>query len=172
MLMNDETLNNEINNKINNKINNGKVYNFNLSLFLGCGLIALSILIAGLVIARKMPDSLHGNLSGSFSGVLTDGSGSSAREFMSEWEAAAFLTIPYDDFMVIAESGELDGVFAVFEVHRTELRAWHEHVEQAAGGGPSEIELPQRVEYVTILTKQRVFSREKLAEWVLGRMGE
>jgi hypothetical protein len=146
-----------------------KFQNFNFALFLGCCMVALSIFIAGLLIARQLPDSLHGNFHGSFSGTLTD-SGSSFREFMSEWEAANFLMMSQAELEVIIESGELRGTYTVFQVERNVLRDPERSGEWAIGGNFAEIEMPRRVEFDTILACQRVFSRERLSEWLLGRI--
>ena len=147
--------------------------NFNWALFLGCAVFALSIFIVGLVIAGKIPNSLHGNLSGSFSGTLIDGGNSSPREFMSEWEAAHFLMIPHDDLMKLIEAGELKGAYTVFQVER---EVWssaedEEPITQRVDGNTIMTEVPQRIEYDTIIVDQLVFSRDRLTEWMLARMG-
>ena len=146
-----------------------KFQNFNMALFLGCCMVALSILVAGLVIARQIPDSLHGSLHGSFSGTLID-SGGSFREFMSEWEAANFLMISDRELERIIESGELSGTYAVFQVERIILRASERSREWVVGGAIAEFAVPERIEYDTVIVDQRVFSRERLAEWLLNRM--
>ena len=142
---------------------------FNSALFLGCCAIAASILISGFIIAGRIPSSLHGNLHGSFSGTLTDGG--SSNEFLSEWEAAGFLRIGNDELERIVQAGELDGAYAVFQVER---RLWRE-VEfepQVTTGHRNLTPAPPSVplEYDIILEDQRVFSRERLAQWLHGRM--
>ena len=110
----------------------GMFQNFGFSLFLGCCVVALGIIIAGLIIARQIPDTLHGSLHGSFSGTLMDGA-DSPREFMSKWEAARFLMMTYEQLGSLIDSGELNGTYAVFQV---EEHVWRmvEHPGEAIGG--------------------------------------
>ena len=145
----------------------GGFRNFGFSLFLGCCVVALGIIIAGHTIARQIPDTLHGSLHGSFSGTLMDGS-DSPREFMSKWEAARFLRMAYEQLDSLIDSGELDGTYAVFQV---EEHVWHmvEHPGEAIGGN---IVAPTLAPVIaeTIIRYHRVFSRERLSEWLHGRM--
>ena len=142
--------------------------NPNMALFYGCCIIALGIVIAGLVIARQIPDVMHGSLHGSFSGTLIDGGGSQ-REFMNEWEAAGFLSMTIEQFRSLVESGELGGTYAVFQV---EQYVWdheiHEFHAEPAGAAPAPTPMP--VIASTVIEDHRVFSREKLTKWLHERM--
>jgi len=84
--------------------------NFNLSLFLGCCVISIGIIVAGFVIANQLPPVI----SGSFSGYVTDGT-QQFGEYMSEYEASAFLGMITDDFIEFVQSGELKGTYTVVQ---------------------------------------------------------
>ena len=86
--------------------------NFNLSLFLGCCVIGICIIIAGVIVANNLPETTrvpHGF-------VITDGNTptSTFGEFMSAFEAALFLKIDNSDLDRLIQSGELDGTFTSF----------------------------------------------------------
>ena len=137
---------------------------FNVALFLGCCTIALSIVITGQAIAQRIPDSLYGNLNGSFSGTLMDSNnGYSSREFMSDWEAASFLMLSIDELEYIIESGEFDGMYTILQTERTVAVSYDKVINE---NGIAE----ERVEYDTLPFDHRIFSREKLTEWLLGRI--
>jgi hypothetical protein len=153
----------------NEKPTQNKSLKFNWALFLGCCVIALSIYSAGGRIATRIPHSLHGNLHGNFSGTLT-GNNDSFQEFMSEWEAARFLGMSRDEFTNIVATGELSGTYTVFQVERT---VWN-----SSGGfvvtmhGSDGLAAVQPIEQETVIVDHRVFSRERLVEWLLNRMDE
>jgi Fe2+ transport system protein B len=84
--------------------------NFNLSLFLGCCVISIGIVIAGLFIAYHLPFVI----SGSFSGTITNGT-QQFGDFLSEYEASAFLNMNTDDFIIFIRSGELEGTYTVIQ---------------------------------------------------------
>lgn len=123
---------------------------------------------AGFMISRSMPDSFHGSLHGSFSRTLTE-SGDSFREFMSEWEVASFLGLLHEEFESLIETGELRGTYTGFQVERNVWRPLQPAPEAQVGSG-GVAAAPQRIENDTVIVDQRVFSREKLTEWLLGRM--
>ena len=146
--------------------------NPNIVLFLGCCVVALGIVIAGFVIAGQIPDVMHGSLHGSFSGTLVDGGGSQ-REFMSEWEAAGFLLMTIEQFRSLAESGELTGTYAVFQVERYvwEWEVLEFYAERAGvGSDVGAMPVPAQVIAGTVIEDHRVFSRERLSEWLIARM--
>ena len=151
-----------------------KVQSFNTALFLGCCIMALSILISAIVIANNLPNSLHGNLHGNLTGTFIDGGGS-FREFMSEWEAARFLGLWHEDLESIIESGELSGTYTIFQVERNIMvgysREWStaDDVFGVAGAVSPVVEPPPLV-WETVIVDHRVFSRERLTEWLLERM--
>jgi len=137
----------------------------NLALFFGLCVIAISILIVGFFIARRIPQTLHGN----FSGMLMDGS-VAVREFMTdEWEVAGFIGIWEEDLIALIESGELDGTFTVFEVERTvfdfDFDRWALESDE-----PIQVPAPTINEGETTTEYLRVFSRERLKDWLLARM--
>ena len=149
---------------------NGNDQTFNWALFLGLCIVALSIFITGRIIAINIPNSLHGSLHGNFSGTLMDGSNPS-REFMSEWETARFLMMSYEELELIIESGELNGTYAVFQVERNVMQSYDISGQWMTIDGGFTAEIPFRhIEYETIIVDQRIFSRERLVEWLLNRM--
>jgi len=144
---------------------NEKTINFNWALLLGLCVVAISIYLTGSLIAGQMPHSLHGH----FSGTLMDGGrGVSDQEFMSEWAAAHFVGLSHEEFAVIVESGELAGTYTVFQIERMVMIRRGEYERYVVADGVAE--MPVRIEYDTIVVDHRVFSRERLAEWLLGRM--
>ncbi|MCL2279214.1 MAG: hypothetical protein FWC20_07400 [Oscillospiraceae bacterium] len=142
----------------------------NLALLFGLCVIAISILIVGFFIARRIPQTLHGN----FSGMLMDG-GVAVREFMTdEWEVASFIGIWEEDLIALIESGELDGTFTVFEVERTvfDFDQWSLEPDQRSleSNEPIQVPTPTINEGETTTEYLRVFSRERLKDWLLARM--
>lgn len=79
--------------------------NFNLSLFLGCCIIGISIIISSIVVAKNLPSTTH--VPSSLS-VTTSNSVSEFKDFLSESEVAAFLSIDNKDVSELITSGELD----------------------------------------------------------------
>jgi hypothetical protein len=79
--------------------------NFNLSLFLGCCVIGICIIISGIIVSNNLPDTTHvpSNLA-----VTTSNSVSEFKDFLSEYEVAAFLSISSDDVSNLIASGEFD----------------------------------------------------------------
>jgi len=153
--------------------------NFNWALFLGCGVVALAIIIAGQSIARQIPHTLHGSMHGSFSGTLMDGNNSS--EFISEWEAATFLRLEHAEFIDLLEAGELSGTYTVFSVERMVWSAIGDfdliefvHPDGRRGsiqaGAPMPVQ-ERQMEYEMVIVDHRVFSRERLTEWLHERIG-
>lgn len=145
---------------------------FNWSLFLGLCILSISVFTAGNTIANRIPHSLHGNLSGHLS--MTDGGNSlHAQEFLTEWEAARFIGMHHEEFVDIIESGELAGTYTVFQLER---RVWiRSGSDFFVVDGPAQTALPRdsalSMEYEIILSEHRVFSRERLSEWMLRRIG-
>jgi len=142
---------------------------FNWGLFLGFCVVAVSIYMAGSLIAGRMPASLHGQLHGNFSWSLVDGGGGLQSEFMSEWQAAHFLMIPHENLERLIEAGELVGIYTVFTVEHRERRPVVGRSEVMSDGTVLK-EVPMPTEYDIVLVEQRVFSRERLAEWLLARI--
>lgn len=88
--------------------------NFNFALFFGCCVISIGIVIAGLLISTNMPDAalMPRNLS-----VTTSDGAPVFREYMSDYEAAGFLTLDADELMAFIQSGELNDTFTVIQGH-------------------------------------------------------
>ncbi len=82
--------------------------NFNWAVFFGCCVIGISIFLSGKMIAGNMPGTTH--VPSSLSVTTTD-STMRFSEYMSEYEAAAFLMMNTDDFISFIKTGELDGTF-------------------------------------------------------------
>ena len=108
--------------------------NFDLSHFLGCCVIGASIVAAGWLIGRELPDTPHipSNLSVTSSGFREKDE--SFGKYLSEYEVAAYLSITDEDVELLLSQGELEGTYL------------------SAGSS-------------------RMFSREKLDEWVENRLG-
>jgi hypothetical protein len=98
-----------------------------------------------------------------------DNSGNSFREFMSEWELATFLMMSHEELEQIIESGELNGMYTVFQVERTFWQTVNDS-ETWVIDGIATAEIPQRIELETIIIDHRIFSRDKITEWLLERM--
>ncbi|MCL2225941.1 MAG: hypothetical protein FWB96_13315 [Defluviitaleaceae bacterium] len=64
-------------------------------------------------IAHILPSNLHH--------ALHNHTQNEPADFMSDWEAAQFLSFPFDDFTALANSGELSGTYTTFQ---TERRIW------------------------------------------------
>ncbi len=79
--------------------------NFNLSLFLGCCVIGISIIISGILISSNLPGTtlVPSNLA-----VTTSNSESGFKDFLSEYEVAGFLSINTEDVFNLIASGEFD----------------------------------------------------------------
>lgn len=86
--------------------------NFNWSLFLSSCVIGIAIVIAGRIISINLPDTtiVPNNLY-----VTTDSGVSESDEYMSVYEASAFLMMNTDDFIAFINSGELDKTFTVIQ---------------------------------------------------------
>lgn len=82
--------------------------NFDLSLFLGCCVISLGIVIAGWLISNALPGTIHvpSNLAVS----VTDTEYGQFGEYLSKYEVAAYLGITDEDVTTLIKSGELDNI--------------------------------------------------------------
>jgi len=157
-----------VNEELNNKPN-ATLQKFNWALFLGLCIVALSIFFAGRIVANQIPQTLHG----SFSGSLIGGNAhfdDSSREFMTEWAAASFIGMMQEEFAELVESGELSGTYTAFQVERQVWQRWDSADTWVIDGDVSEVARPIPMEYEIVIVDHRVFSRERLSEWLLGRM--
>lgn len=98
--------------------------NFSLSTFLGCCVISLGIIVAGVLISSKIPPV---NVPSSFTLKETAWE---YDDYMSQYEAAAFLKIDADTFTGMMRSGQLLGTYTVVEggsvFSREKLSQWIE----------------------------------------------
>lgn len=83
--------------------------NFDLSLFLGCCVIGGSMIISSIVISKNLPGTtfVPSNLSVTTSKAIPE-----FKDFLSEYQIAAFLSITNEDVSKLIASGELDA-FAI-----------------------------------------------------------
>ena len=88
--------------------------NFNLSLFLGCCAISIGVIVAGYLIASKLPDYISGNFSGTLTGNINE-YGQTDIEYLSVYEVSGYLRIGYDNLNKLIESGELNGTYTIIE---------------------------------------------------------
>lgn len=88
-------------------MDNSKEKTFNLSLFLGCCVIGICIIIAGnnLPETAQVPHHLNVSVSDPMAQAPTLG------EYLTQWEAAAFLNMEEYAFIAILDSGELAGTY-------------------------------------------------------------
>ena len=102
--------------------------NFNLSQFLGCCVIGISIVIAGWLISKELPNTTQvpSNLS-----VMTQTQDEQYGNYLSKYEVAAYLGITDEDVDKLFASGELDGTYTVaganYIFSREKLDEWVEN---------------------------------------------
>ncbi|HBF66354.1 MAG TPA: hypothetical protein DDW34_12245 [Clostridium sp.] len=78
--------------------------NFIISLFLGCCVIGLCVIISGVIIAYKLPEteSFPNDIS-----VSTTDAEPEFKDFLSEYEVAAYLSVGNDEVTNLIQSGEI-----------------------------------------------------------------
>ncbi|NLB42132.1 MAG: helix-turn-helix domain-containing protein [Clostridiales bacterium] len=81
--------------------------NFNLSVFLGCCVIGISIIISGILVSNNLPETTQvpSNLA-----VTTSSSVSEFADFLSQYEVSAFLKVSDEDVSDLIASDEFDKV--------------------------------------------------------------
>lgn len=161
---------------------------FNWALLIGCALIALTLngLGSGITSSvHNLANAIHIALQGNFYGSVNHLQ-AEPPEFMTQWQAASFLTMRYEEFGELIQSGELSGTYTLFQVNR---RIWQSDTPlfivgdmtiQAPGVLPM---APVRIEdgrtlrviqddakYEIVIENHRVFSRELLTEWLNNRI--
>ena len=86
--------------------------NFDFSIFLGCCVISVGIIIAGWLISKEMPNTTQ--VPSNIAVTTTDAANGQFGEYLSEYQVAAYLGITDEDVSVLVESlkktGELDKV--------------------------------------------------------------
>lgn len=109
----------------------------NLSQLVGYGLVGLSIIISGFIVANKLPqasyvpDRLY---------VTADSELPAVKEFMSTIEAACFINMSEDNFIPIVKSGELNGTFFIINdtyiFSKEKLTQWmNEQIDDYSSSG-------------------------------------
>ena len=86
----------------------GMKKNFDLSLFLGCCVISVGIIVAGWLISKEIPDTTK--VPASLAITTTDSAYGEFGEYLSQYELAAYLGITDDDVTSLINSGELKDV--------------------------------------------------------------
>ena len=81
--------------------------NFNISQFLGCCVIGASIIVAGWLISKEMPDTTQ--VPSNLSVTQEERIG----KYLSMYEAAVYLSISEDDVDELLKDGELEGTYFV-----------------------------------------------------------
>ena len=93
--------------------------------FLGCCVIAAAIVVSGVIIANKLPETAQFPTSLS---VSTNDGTQQFGDYLSTYEASAYLGIKTSNLMELIQSGELDGaIYKVGEdyiISRQALREW------------------------------------------------
>ena len=82
--------------------------NFDMSLFLGCCVISIGIIIAGWLISKELPDTTR--VPSNLAVTTTDVAYGQFGEYLSEYQLAAYLGITNEDVIALIKSGELEGV--------------------------------------------------------------
>lgn len=98
---------------------------FNLALFLGCCVIGICIIISAKLISNNLPGTTHVPSS---LYVTTSDSVKEFRDYLSEYEVAAFLSISSEDASNLIASGEFDSfgtkIGNSFVVSKVALEVW------------------------------------------------
>lgn len=93
--------------------------------FLGCCVIAAAIVVSGALIASRLPETA---LFPSSLSVSTSDGAQQFGDYLSPYEASAYLNIPVEELLELIESGQLDS--AVYQtgesciISRQALQAW------------------------------------------------
>lgn len=102
--------------------------NFNLSLFLGCCVIGICLVISSVLISNHLPETPEAPYIPSSLSVTTSESDNKLEDFLSEYEASDFLKISYEDLTSLIKSHELDSCFTkingTYVFSKTALEEW------------------------------------------------
>lgn len=106
---------------------------FDISLFLGCCVISIGIIVAGWLISKELPDATH--VPSSLAVTTTDTAYGQFGEYLSRYEVAAYLGITDEDVTALVESfiktGELDNISTEIGANRvfvkSKLDEWMEN---------------------------------------------
>ena len=107
--------------------------NFDLSIFLGCCVISVGIIVAGWLISKELPETTH--VPASLAVTTTDSAYGQFGEYLSVYEVAAYLGITDEDVTAFIDSliktGELDSVSTTIGANRvfvkSKLDGWMEN---------------------------------------------
>ena len=99
--------------------------NFDLSIFLGCCVISVGIIIAGWLISKEMPNTTQ--VPSNIAVTTTDAAYGQFGEYLSEYQVAAYLGITDEDVSALVESlkktGELDKVSTEIGANRVFIKS-------------------------------------------------
>ena len=147
--------------------------NFNWALLIGCFLIAGAILIVGNSVAHGVRSISH-NVAHIPMHMPHFPHSQEPGEFLRLFEASNFIGIDFDAFHAMLDAGEFSGTYAAFEVERRVYR-WEGrdrwvHADGTFAEWP-DIPISPPTEFDIITETLRIFSREKLADWMNERIG-
>jgi hypothetical protein len=163
---------------------------FNWELLVGCVVIAIALAGAGNHVATNITQNMHGRWCNCTGHTVVHSPSQESGEFLTEWEAAMFLSIDHRKFDTLVQAGELSGTYATFQVERQvwqtvdihDMRYIRRHEDgvfswsEAVPSGDfaiTAVPIPvQEVQgnYEIIIEDHRIFSREKLANWLNSRI--
>jgi len=176
------------------------------ALFFGLCILAVSIYFASSNIASSMSHITFGSFPMPH---IIQNTPTEPSEFMTDWQAANFLSINEHQLISLIEAGELQGTYTIMEIEQ--INWWwpddhfnrgHFYQEQdpfaregqGGGGGIATVAPPPRqvqymyhsldlnltmfdygmpyygAEYEIVLVDHRLFSRERLAQYMLDRI--
>ena len=99
--------------------------NFDMSLFLGCCVISIGIIIAGWLISKELPDTTR--VPSNLAVTTTDVAYGQFGEYLSNHQVAAYLGITDEDVNALVESliktGELDSVSTEIGANRVFVKS-------------------------------------------------
>ena len=99
--------------------------NFDISLFLGCCVISIGIIVAGWLISRELPDTTH--VPSNLAVTTTDSAYGQFGEYLSNHQVAAYLGITDEDVNALVETliktGELDNVSTEIGANRVFVKS-------------------------------------------------
>ena len=143
---------------------------WNKSILTGSICIAISIVIAGVIVGRMIADNL-GSASSYVPNTITLNSAEQnivTSDYMSTYEAAQYCRIDYDSFEKLSNDGKLAGTYVEIPVEKwmVDEEAFNELKQQTQNGAPEPV--PPTMIMPGI---ERVFIRAKLDEWMLAQVG-
>ena len=99
--------------------------NFDISVFLGCCVISIGIIIAGWLISKELPNTTH--VPSSLAVTTAETTYGQYGEYLSKYEVAAYLGITDEDVAALVESfiktGELDKISTEIGANRVFIKS-------------------------------------------------